>query len=197
MRAVGLAAVALTLAGCEGTDDGAQQQPSPRPTSLVTPTQTSIMRPEIASPEPTPTALGPLEVVIGFPNGGSAIAPTEVAKLERVIASPQVAAGGSVRIGAHSDSSGSDSDNLTASRKRGEAVLGWLRQNGIAEDRIRMIVFGEQNPARPNALPDGNPDEAGRRANRRVEITVVGVVAPTPAPREPTLAEEIVDDQAT
>ena len=197
MRAVGLAVVALMLAGCDGKNEGAQQQPEPRPTSLVTSTQTSIMRPEIASPEPTPTALGPLEVVIGFPDGGSALGPTEVVKLERVITSPQLAAGGSVRIGAHSDSSGSDSVNLIAARNRGEAVRGWLRRKGIAENRISMIVFGEQNPVRPNALPDGNPDEAGRRANRRVEVTVMSSVAPSPAPRKPTLAEEIVDDQVT
>lgn len=196
MRAIGFAAVLLTLAGCEDGSRTSREEPSASVSGSPTPVQTSIIRPEVAPPEPTPTAIRPLKVVIGFPEGGSTIAATETEKLKRLIASPQLAAGGSIRIGAHSDSTGGDSDNLTASRKRGEAVLAWLRDYGINEDRMRLVAFGEQNPAQPNARPDGSPDEAGRRANRRVEITVTGAAVPKSEVRKPTLAEEMVDDEA-
>jgi len=43
---------------------------------------------------------------------------------------------------------------------------------GVAQDRISVIAFGEQNPVEPNAKPDGTPNERGREANRRVDVTV-------------------------
>ena len=48
----------------------------------------------------------------------------------------------------------------------------WLKDNGVDADRISLIVFGEQNPIEPNALPDGTPNAIGRAANRRVEIEI-------------------------
>ena len=62
--------------------------------------------------------------------------------------------------------------------------------NGVAQERIVIIAFGEQNPVAPNALPDGTPNEAGRATNRRVEIEVSVPVQPASA-KEPTLAESI------
>lgn len=134
----------------------------------------------------------PLDLIIAFPDGGAELGPRQTAALARLVSSQQVGEGGPIVLGGHSDSSGTDAANLTASRERAEAVRNWLIQHGIAEKRIALIVFGEQNPLRPNALPDGTPDEVGRARNRRVEIHVP-VAMPSAAPREPTLAEEIVE----
>ncbi|MEL7217243.1 MAG: OmpA family protein, partial [Pseudomonadota bacterium] len=60
-------------------------------------------------------------------------------------------------------------------------VAEWLIGKGVNQERIDVIVFGEQNPAEPNALPDGSPNEAGRAANRRVEVLIV---PPVPADAE-------------
>jgi OOP family OmpA-OmpF porin len=79
---------------------------------------------------------------------------------------------------------------MWASLARAEAVRDWLVENGVAEDRIRTIAFGEQNPIAPNARPDGTPDEDGRAANRRVEIEVLTREPPT-IEDEPTLAETL------
>lgn len=153
--------------------------------------QASIMRPEIAVETAAP-ALEALNVTVSFPEGGSELAAAEISKLEALIASPQVKRGGPIRLGAHSDAGGSDTANLAAARKRGEAVRDWLLDQGIEEDRVTLVVFGEQNPIHPNALPDGSPNKAGRAANRRVEIEVPVPEAPSAEPRVPTLAEEIV-----
>ena len=93
-------------------------------------------------------------------------------------------------MGGHSDSGGSDEVNIRASLERAEAVRDWMVANGVAEERITLVAFGEQNPAAPNALPDGSPNEEGRAANRRVEIVVASDGPPEPE-REPTLAETL------
>lgn len=182
----------VALAGCGRDREPAPPEPAPSPLADGEQAQASIIRPDIAMPTEAPAALEPLNIVIGFPDGGAKLSPDGTAALEKLVASPQVRQGGAIRIGAHSDSAGTDTANLAASRKRGQTVLDWLLAKGIAEERVTLVAFGEQNPDRPNALPDGTPDEAGRAANRRVEINVA--VKPTsPETRAPTLAEEIVD----
>ena len=187
--------LALTLAGCDGTNDAAvPPEPTPNPLAPAKPAQASIMRSDIANPAPERPPVEPLELTIGFPEGGAGLGPQQRAMLDTFVARPQVKLGGPIRLWAHSDSAGSDTANLTASRKRGEAVSEWLTDHGIAADRITLVAFGEQNPVRPNALPNGSANEAGRAANRRVEIDVPVPGAPSAAPREPTLAEEIVEE---
>lgn len=155
------------------------------------------MRPEIATPAAKAAPIEPLDLTIGFPEGGAELGAAQTALLTKFVASPQVKLDGPIRLGAHADSAGTDAANLAASRKRGEVVRAWLVSHGIAADRITLVAFGEQNPARPNALPDGSPDEAGRAANRRVEIHVPVPNAPSAAPRERTLAEEIVEQSGS
>jgi OOP family OmpA-OmpF porin len=155
------------------------------------------MRPDLATAKREVAPVEPLELTIGFPDGGSEIPEEGLAQLEKFLTSPQVAQGGPIQLGAHSDSAGTDTANVAASKKRGEAVVNWLVEHGIAKDRLTLVAFGEQNPVKPNALPDGSPDEAGRAANRRVEIHVPVANAPSAEQREPTLAEEIVEETET
>ncbi len=92
--------------------------------------------------------------------------------LREVAASPQLAAGGAITLRGHSDAGGSDSANMRVSRGRAEQVRDWLIEEEVSDERITIIAFGEQNPLRPNANPDGTANDAGRAANRRVEIEV-------------------------
>ncbi|WP_330662099.1 OmpA family protein [Erythrobacter sp.] len=156
-----------TAAGEEEAAGALGEEPSAEQGETV-----SILRPDIEQPELPEEPLSPLEVTIGFPDGGDDLDDTARAALDNVIASEQVASGGPIRLGAHSDTGGSDAVNMGVSEDRGLAVAGYLIERGVEEDRIDIVVFGEQNPAEPNALPDGSPNEEGRRANRRVEITV-------------------------
>ena len=179
-----LTALAL-LAACQGRtdgDDGTAATSEPDGSLTATPdpdAPVSIIRPDVEQPELPEVPLEPLEVTIGFPEGGTELDAAATAALELLAASEQVASGGPITLRAHSDAGGNDAANMRASQARGEKVRDWLADKGVAEDRMTIIAFGEQNPVEPNALPDGSPNEAGRAANRRVAITVTPVeVAP-------------------
>ena len=179
---LGLVLTAL-LAGC-----GDRDVPDPEPSPTVAPT--SIIREGFEEPVPEVVALAPLDVRIAFADGGAELAEDSIAELETVLASPQMEEGGPVVLRGHSDAGGSDEANMRASRERAEAVRDWLVENGVAEDRIELIAFGEQNPIEPNAKPDGTPNEAGRALNRRVDVHI-GIETT----REETMAEQL-DEEA-
>ena len=183
------ASLALSACGERNPSNGGEASPSP--TVSQTPAQTSIMRPGIETPTFTPPPLAPLDVRIGFPEGGAKLDEQAVKALQNLVASPQVAEGGPIVLRAHSDSDGCDDANMRASKKRGEAVKEWMIAHGIIPKRITLIAFGEQNPIAPNAKPDGTPDEAGRAKNRRVEVNVAVEQASADDERAPTLVEEI------
>ncbi len=69
----------------------------------------------------------------------------------------------------HTDSTGSDAHNQTLSERRARSVANYLSSNGVNSARIATRGYGETNPIADNAT------EAGRAANRRVEIKVVPV----------------------
>lgn len=194
MRLVVIILAISLLSACDRRDGGGDQpaaNPSPAPSREAA--QTSIIRPDIAPPSVQPPPIEPLSVIVAFPDGGATIPDEGLEKLKALLGSQQVQQGGPIKLSAHSDSAGTDAINLSVSRKRGDAVRAWLVEHGIPETRIALIVFGEQNPLKPNALPDGTPNEAGRAANRRVEIQVPVSSVPSAQQREPTLAEEIVE----
>lgn len=153
----------------------------------------SIFRPEFQV-EPIDSLSPPesLETRIIFPDGAE-LSQEARAELATVLASPQVTGGGAIVLRGHSDSGGSDDANMRASRARAEAVRDWLVENGVEASRISVIAFGEQNPAAPNALPDGSPNEEGRLANRRVEIEVYTAEQPAEV-EKPTLAESLATE---
>lgn len=174
-----LAILALT-AGCEVKREGEQTGPAPGPTPTASETlsaddaevpPSSIIRPEV-TPTPADVPPEPLAATIPFADGGYDLGPEARRLLRELRQSEQVAEGWPIVLRGHTDSEGSDQGNLFASRKRAEAVAGWLAENGIEEDRIEVIALGEQRPIAPNAHLDGTPDEEGRRANRRVEVWI-------------------------
>ncbi len=178
-----LTAACMALAACNSNGDNANSDgelapavptdastPTPEPTAT-----TSILRPDIEQPEPTDAPLvqlEPLTVTIGFPDGGSELDEDAQEAIGKVLASPQIDEGGAIILRGHSDAGGNDAVNLRVSRQRAEQVRDQLVDEGVEEDRIEVIAFGEQNPVEPNALPDGTANEEGRSANRRVELTV-------------------------
>lgn len=161
--------IALVLAGCK------QSEPAPDPSATPSEESRSIFDQESTGGQQdasVPAELPPLEITISFADGTSELTEAALAELANVLKSQQVIEGGLVTLGGHSNSGGSDAANLRASENRADAVRSFLVKNGIAEDRITVIAFGEQNPIEPNALPNGEPNEEGRAANRRVELRV-------------------------
>ncbi|MEY8877523.1 MAG: OmpA family protein [Leptothrix sp. (in: b-proteobacteria)] len=69
----------------------------------------------------------------------------------------------------HADSSGNPVQNQELSRRRAEAVLTELVQQGISHDIIKVVAMGDTSPLVPN-------DSAANRAlNRRVDIELRGM----------------------
>lgn len=71
-----------------------------------------------------------------------------------------------LEIGGHTDSVGSDADNLLLSERRASAVVDYLVANGVVNDRLTAKGYGETQPVADNAT------EAGRALNRRTEMKV-------------------------
>ena len=69
-----------------------------------------------------------------------------------------------VEISGQTDSDGSSSYNMDLSQRRADAVKGWLVNQGIAEERIDAVGYGEDNPIAPNDTPEN------KHKNRRIEF---------------------------
>ncbi len=72
-----------------------------------------------------------------------------------------------ILIEGHTDSSGSDEYNLQLSRQRAQSVATFLTALGVAPSRFTIKGYGESQPIA------SNDTDAGRAANRRVEIAIV------------------------
>lgn len=184
------AVLAMTLSACELRREGGEEEPAAdgEEPSMATPAPS-------ASPEPDPSASAspaasiiregatpatlenlqpeaePINLTLPFPDGTDINAAVE-RRLAGLMQEPAIDEDWPVILSGHTDSGGNDQANLRASRARAEAVAAWLVERGVDDARIEVIAFGEQNPLQPNALPDGTPNEDGRRANRRVEIRI-------------------------
>ncbi|MGS1016317.1 OmpA family protein [Allosphingosinicella humi] len=74
-----------------------------------------------------------------------------------------------IDIYGHTDSTGGDAINIPLSRNRAQAVANYLSQRGVNPARMATQGFGSSQP-----VADNNT-EAGKQANRRVEIRIVPV----------------------
>lgn len=183
------AALMLALGGCDRDEPAPEPEPA---ASAPTPEPTSIMRDDLDGgvlPPPEPQ-LVPLDARISFSDGGADLSESAMAELSSILRSPQIAEGGPILLRAHSDSAGSGEVNIRASQRRGEAVRDYLVENGVADERITIIAFGEQNPLQPNARLDGTPNEPGRAANRRVDLLVALPDEDEPVPEGLTASDE-------
>ncbi|MEE9335371.1 MAG: OmpA family protein [Granulosicoccaceae bacterium] len=70
----------------------------------------------------------------------------------------------------YTDSDGSDAYNQVLSNKRANAVAGYLRSDGVIQERLRTEGRGETDPRLPNT------SAANKTSNRRVEIYIKPIV---------------------
>ncbi len=72
-----------------------------------------------------------------------------------------------VLIEGHTDATGSDESNLTLSRNRAQSVANYLQGLQVDATRFTIMGYGESQPVADNET------EAGRQANRRVELAIM------------------------
>ena len=180
-KTLALAFGAALIAGCEVKRDPVEAEPAPASTETASLVEgpggeeaepASIIRPDVTPTPVLDVPPDPLTATIGFPDGGYEIDAAGEKLLRTVLTSDQAERGWPIVLRGHTDSAGNDQGNIFASRKRAEAVAGWLEENGVSAERIEVIPMGEQNPVAPNARLDGSPNEKGRAKNRRVEIWI-------------------------
>ncbi len=71
----------------------------------------------------------------------------------------------------HTDSQGTDSYNQTLSERRARSAANYLTSQGVAASRISTRGLGETEPVATNDT------DAGRQANRRVEVAIYASAA--------------------
>lgn len=72
-----------------------------------------------------------------------------------------------LEVAGHTDSVGTDASNLTLSEGRANSVANYLRTKKVKPERLTTIGYGETRPVADNET------DAGRAANRRVELTLL------------------------
>ena len=75
-----------------------------------------------------------------------------------------------VRIEGHTDFMGSEEYNQNLSERRANTVANYLVENGVPQSLIEAYGNGERNPVATNKTAEG------RAQNRRVDVTVDGLV---------------------
>lgn len=71
-----------------------------------------------------------------------------------------------VSVYGHADSTGPEDYNMQLSQRRAQSVAGYLAGQSVNPGRLQAVGFGESRPIADNG------SEAGRSANRRVEIVI-------------------------
>ena len=199
----------LLFAGCGDAEQSGEPAETPEPAARAPAAAqidaepaaekplTSVMRPSVvaeAEPEePPPQPPQPVRAVIPFAEGGNELSEEARSALDALIATPAAAGQSRIIIRGHSDSKGTDRQNIVASRKRAEAVRDYFLARGVPESRITVIALGETRPLAPNATPDGSDFEEGRRQNRRADVEIY---PEEPKPAAPALVEGDVSDRS-
>lgn len=71
-----------------------------------------------------------------------------------------------VRVEGHTDDKGTDAYNYGLSERRTNAVVNYLKQQGVGGNRIQAYWYGERQPKFPN------DSEENRSKNRRAEFSI-------------------------
>lgn len=101
-----------------------------------------------------------------FSTGRADLKAGSVANLDRLVTFLGQAPDRTVRIEGHTDNRGGQDMNQALSQKRADSVSLYLTGRGVASNRVTAVGEGYNSP-----VADNNTD-AGRQANRRVEVII-------------------------
>lgn len=101
---------------------------------------------------------------VNFASDAATILPTSKAQMDAIAALLKSDPSLKLAINGYTDDSGSDAHNMTLSNDRAKAVKTALLAAGTTSDRLQAKGYGRTNPV------SNNTDEAGKAANRRVEL---------------------------
>jgi OOP family OmpA-OmpF porin len=116
---------------------------------------------------PKPVAEPPLTATVNFDYDRYAIRPGDAAKLDELAARLQGRAYERLEVEAHADRIGGDAYNLALSRRRAEAVRGYLAGKGVDAGRIRAEALGEARPVTGGTCEKQGP--ASRKNRKLIE----------------------------
>lgn len=106
-------------------------------------------------------------VGLNFDSGKSEIKPNHFGLLSKVKKAISMSPNGNMVIEGHTDSYGSDTNNLNLSEKRAEAVVQYLLANmKLNPARITAVGYGETRPIANNEAREG------RAKNRRIDVVI-------------------------
>ncbi len=112
-----------------------------------------------------------VEQAVLFQSASAAISDEFVPTLELGVAvmalNPQV----QMVVEGHTDSVGTEANNLVLSRLRAEAVVDYLVSRGVDAGRLEAVGFGETSPVADNDTA------GGRQINRRIEVELLDLLA--------------------
>lgn len=145
---------------------------APKPANVISPMRSNnrqatpgtryVSRPAMAAVRP-----GHSNLAVGFVMGSAELDTSgraQASRLLEALRSPKLT-GKKVVVTGHTDSVGSRPFNLDLSRRRADALVDYLTQNGVERSRLEARGVGFDQP-----LPNMGAKAA---ANRRVEISVV------------------------
>jgi OOP family OmpA-OmpF porin len=105
---------------------------------------------------------------VTFDTGSATLTPAGAAILDQVAAVLTQAPAVKIQVAGHTDNQGTAASNQTLSAARAATVTAYLVAHHIPAGRISTAAFGATRPIASNDTP------AGRSANRRIDLTVVG-----------------------
>jgi outer membrane protein OmpA-like peptidoglycan-associated protein len=108
-----------------------------------------------------------------FDTGKSSLRPLAREKLAKVAGIVSGHPGLRLEVEGHTDNVGGDDYNQQLSEQRGEAVRGYLTEQGMAAGAVTAKGFGKTQPVASNETAEG------RQQNRRVELVISGEVIGT------------------
>lgn len=131
---------------------------------------------ESACPDDAPTALGRADLISEltpvsgdalFDVGSSELKPGAAQKLDQLVASIKATQNVvQINIAGHTDNTGTDTLNIPLSKARAQRVRDYFVLNGLETIPMAVDGFGATRPTADNTT------EAGKAANRRVDVTV-------------------------
>lgn len=104
---------------------------------------------------------------VTFKAGSAELVPSSLNTLDKAIKGLKLNPKAKVEVQGHTSSDGSDELNQRLSEDRANSVRDYMISKGIASDRLTAVGYG---PSQPKA---DNSTEAGRKANRRIELVVI------------------------